>query len=304
MNTTVFHFEPDELEQTLDILNAAIRNHRCWFDKLHTAMLCNLPFPDDILNETAHTRCQFGQWYYGSVSDTIRAFKEYTELEACHRFMHDNARDLANKCRAGEAILAQDYQPFLENQHHLIDLLNKLHDMLIEHQYCFDALTGAINRKSISLLLEQSFESVKRYKHPFSVAMVDADHFKSINDTYGHIVGDQVLKNISMFLRRSLRKTDCVGRYGGEEFIVLMPETEQAVAFKVMDHCRQQLSSQEIDVGKEKISVTVSIGVSCLLPEDDDAWLSVKRADFALYRAKDEGRNRVRESLDGKTGEV
>ncbi len=294
MITTVFHFAPHELDQTLKILNDAIRNHRCWFDTLHTAMLCDLPFPEDILNESAHRCCQFGKWYYGNeVSDSIRAFKEFTELEQCHKFMHDNARELAKMCQNKQPISPAHYKSFLDNQHHLIDLLNKLHDMLIEHQHCFDALTGAINRKSISLLLEQSFESVKRYDLTFSVAMVDADHFKQINDNYGHMVGDQVLKQISMFLRQSLRKTDCVGRYGGEEFIILLPETEENAAYKVLEQCRESLSQHDIDTGNGNINVTVSIGVTQLHVDDDDAWQAVKRADFALYRAKESGRNQV-----------
>ncbi len=295
MNTTVFHFAPHELEHTLKILNDAIRNHRSWFDTLHTAMLCGLQFPDDILNDSAHRCCQFGRWYYGNeVSDTIRAFKEFGELEACHKFMHDNARELAIKCQNKQGIRPDDYKPFLDNQHHLIDLLNSLHDMLIEHQFCFDALTGAVNRKSISLLLEQSFENVKRYDLSFSVAMLDADHFKQINDNYGHMVGDQVLKQISIFLRRALRKTDCVGRYGGEEFIILMPETEEGDACKVLDQCRDELSKHDIDTGDGKVNVTVSIGITQLHSDDDDAWQAVKRADFALYRAKESGRNQVK----------
>lgn len=296
MNTSVYHFAPHELEDTLKVLNSAIKNHRCWFDKLHTSMLCQQPFPEDILNEAAHTQCQFGKWYYGDVSDSIKAFREFAQLEEAHKYMHDNARHLARLCKDKKRITVEDYQPFLENQHHLIDLLNQLHDMLIEHQYCFDGLTGAVNRKSISLLLEQSFENMRRYDGTYTVAMLDVDHFKKINDAYGHMVGDQALKRLCMFLRSKLRKSDCVGRYGGEEFLIMLPETEQSLAFDVMDECREGLAKEEVIVSGQTIKIEVSIGVSQLASDDEDAWQAVKRADFSLYKAKEQGRNRVMQS--------
>jgi len=293
MKTSVHHFAPAELESTLNVLNDAIGNHRRWFNKLHTSMLCDQPFPEDILNEAAHTQCQFGRWYYGDVSNTIRSFKEFAELEEIHKFMHDNARKMANLCQQNKKIALEDYQPFLNNQNHLIDLLMNLRDMLIEHQYCFDALTGAVNRKSISLLLEQSFENVRRYQHIYSVAMLDVDFFKKINDTHGHMVGDQVLKQLNMFMRHSLRKSDCIGRYGGEEFLIMLPETDPQLAYEVMENCREALSKHKIEVSGNSINITVSIGISQLNSDDEDAWQAVKRADFALYRAKESGRNRV-----------
>ncbi len=297
MITSVYHFAPNELDETLKVLNAAITNHRAWFDRLHTSMLCGEPFPEDILNEAAHTQCQFGQWYYGDVSDTIRNFKEFSELEAVHKYMHDHARQLAKLCKQNKPVSVEDYRPFLDNQHHLIDLLNNLHDMLIEHQYCFDALTGAINRKSISLLLEQSFENMRRYGMTYSLAMLDADYFKKVNDQYGHMVGDQVLKNIATYLRKTLRKSDCVGRYGGEEFLIMLPETSLQKAFDVMDQCREGLAKYDMVTTEGTIHISVSIGVAELSKEDEDAWQTVKRADFALYKAKEEGRNCVVKSL-------
>lgn len=293
MDTSVYNLAPDELENILRVLNAAINNHRCWFDKLHTAMLCNQPFPEDILHEAAHTQCQFGKWYYGNVNTTIRSFKEFEELEQAHKFMHDNARNLANLCMQNKQITVEDYQPFLNNQHDLIDRLTKLHDILTEHQYFFDALTGAVNRKAISLLLEQAFANVRRYNQVYSIAMLDADWFKKINDDYGHLAGDQVLKQISFFLRDSLRKSDCIGRYGGEEFLILMPETDQEVAYGVMEACRNGLSQKKIKTMDHTISISVSIGVAQFYQGDADAWQAVKRADTALYKAKSLGRNCV-----------
>ena len=159
MKRTVYHYSPNEVEATLNVLNLAIENHRRWSDNLHISILCKKPFAKDILHEAAHKQCAFGQWYYGDVSESIRCIKEFNELEAVHKYMHDHARRLADEVTLEKNIEVEGYNAFLENQHHLIDLLTRLRDVLKQHEFCFDALTGTVNRKSISLLLEQSFES-------------------------------------------------------------------------------------------------------------------------------------------------
>jgi len=293
MNTSIYQLAPNELNEILVVLDTALKNHRQWFDKLHTAMLFKQSFPEDILNASAHTQCQFGKWYYGNVSESIRSFNEFSLLEDVHRNMHDYARELASSCQGGVKPSLENYQQFLNYQRELISLLSKLHDILIEHQQGYDALTGAINRKFISMLLENQFEASQRYKNKCSVAMFDADYFKKINDEHGHIAGDHVLKVLVTHLKESLRKSDGVGRYGGEEFLIILSETDQKTAFKIMDKCREALANKEIDVGGIKINVTASIGVSEMNSTDEDAWLAVKRADYALYKAKEAGRNQV-----------
>lgn len=294
MTQSSYQLSPQELEEILSVLNQAINNHRIWFDNLHTSIVCHQPFPSDILNEMAHTQCEFGKWYYGDASHPVKLFKEYAALESVHRFMHDNARELALLSSSDKAISVDTYQTFLNNRQHLIDLLTDLRDILIEHQYCFDALTGAINRKAISLLLEQSFESMRRYHQTYTVAMVDVDHFKSLNDEYGHLVGDQVLKHIGLFLRKNLRNTDCIGRYGGEEFLIVMPETNIKTAYEVLEKVRKDLANSGIIVDDISLHAAFSAGISQVLDEDEDPWVAVKRADVALYEAKQTGRNRIK----------
>lgn len=293
MNLSVYQYAPHELEETLAVLDTAINNHRKWFDTLHTSMLCKQDFPEDILNQAAHTHCQFGKWYYGDINSTILELDKFRQLEPVHRHMHDNARRLAQACMNNQPLSVDDYQQFLKDQHKLIELLNALHTQLIEQQHCFDALTGAINRKSISLLLENTFENAQRYNLEYTVAMLDADNFKNINDKYGHLVGDHILKHICTSLQKTLRKSDCIGRYGGEEFLILLTETNQQDAFEVMDKCREILSQQSIHIADHDINVSVSIGLAQLKEDDDDAWQAVDRADIALYQAKSQGRDRV-----------
>jgi diguanylate cyclase (GGDEF)-like protein len=293
MNKSVFQSAYQKLDETLVILNTAIYNHRLWSDKLHTAMLCKQAFPQDVLHEASHTKCQFGKWYYGKVDESIHNYREYVDLEEVHRQMHDQARTLAMLSSQGKPINIEAYHRFLHKQNRLIELLNRLHQKLVEHQHSIDALTGVANRKSINMMMEQMFENARRYKRHYAVVMLDADHFKRINDQYGHMVGDQVLKKLATYLKQALRKSDGIGRYGGEEFLIFLPETSQETALEVMNNCIKGLAQQAFDIDHQPIHITASVGVSEVQEGDDDAWLAVKRADFALYKAKEAGRNRV-----------
>ena len=293
MTKSAYQLSPQELEEILTVLNQAIKNHRSWFDNLHTSIVCHQPFSRDILHEAAHTQCEFGKWYYGNSSNAVKSFKEYAALESVHQFMHDNARELAMLSSSEKPISVDAYQTFLSNQRRLIDLLTELRDILIEHQSGFDALTGAINRKAISLLLDHSFENMMRYSQGYSIAMLDIDNFKAINDTYGHSIGDQVLKHISKFLKNNLRRSDCAGRYGGEEFLILLPDTNVDTALAVLQVAREDFINTGILLADTSLHITFSAGVSQVLEEDEDAWAAVKRADDALYQAKESGRNRI-----------
>lgn len=294
MDKSVYQYSTKEIEKALNVLNKAIENHRVWFDSLHTSILCGQPFAKDILHDAAHKQCDFGKWYYGEVSESIKSINEFAELEPVHKNMHEQARELAKSITEKKVIEVDMYQSFLSNQHYLIELLSCLRDMLVQHEHSFDAVTGAVNRKSITLLLEQIFENAQRYNLNYSIAMLDVDHFKKINDQYGHVTGDHVLKKIAVFFKHALRKSDCFGRYGGEEFIVMLPQTGVDEARELMDKSRIELSDKKLVVGKSEISVTVSIGVTELMSDDEDAWQAVKRADLAMYQAKSAGRNCVR----------
>lgn len=162
-----------------------------------------------------------------------------------------------------------------------------------------DALTGLSNRRSVVGGLYKEVERARRYKRPFCCIMIDIDHFKKINDTYGHQAGDEVLRVIGKIMKSIFRNSDLTGRYGGEEFIVLLPETDIEGAMAAAEKIRAEVENAEIVIAeKEVIRMTSSFGVSCLC-EDDDMPLEKKaadlvgRADKALYKAKSEGRNRV-----------
>lgn len=155
-----------------------------------------------------------------------------------------------------------------------------------------DELTGAFNRRRILEIAEEEIRRSDRYGHPLSMAMIDADHFKQVNDRFGHLVGDQVLRMITATAKRELRAVDSLGRYGGEEILALLPETPATGAFAVMDRVRRAVASAELPIDGGTVTAQVSIGVVQRQPGDGlDATL--RRADEALYAAKAAGRNRV-----------
>jgi two-component system cell cycle response regulator len=158
-----------------------------------------------------------------------------------------------------------------------------------------DGLTGLHNRRYLDSHLQTLFDRAAARRRPLSVMITDLDRFKSINDTYGHDGGDDVLREFARRLRKNVRGIDLACRFGGEEFVVVMPDTDGAVAEKVAERIRAEIAQAPFAVGDDgkAIEVTVSVGVSSLLKGADSVAALMKRADLALYEAKSGGRNRV-----------
>ena len=158
-----------------------------------------------------------------------------------------------------------------------------------------DALTGLFNRRYMENHLATLIEQANARGKPLSALMLDIDYFKSINDTYGHDAGDDVLRDFALRIKRSIRGIDLACRYGGEEFVLVMPETDMAVAAMVAERLRRRIAAEPfaIQQGARSVPVTISIGIAVLRDRDDTAASILKRADQALYRAKRDGRNRV-----------
>ena len=150
------------------------------------------------------------------------------------------------------------------------------------------------NRRHFMERAEQELSRAHRYGSPLSMLMLDIDHFKLINDRYGHKVGDTVLKAVADLSHATLRDVDILGRLGGEEFAVLLPETDQPAALDAAERLRETIANARIPLaGGEPVSFSVSIGVSSMGSVEDNIDALLNRADKALYEAKDGGRNRV-----------
>jgi diguanylate cyclase (GGDEF)-like protein len=175
----------------------------------------------------------------------------------------------------------------------LADELERVNKNLAELA-TIDPLTQVANRRAVEHRLALEFQRERRYKHPLACILVDIDHFKAVNDTYGHPAGDKVLIEVASAIRESIRTTDLVARFGGEEFIVIAPETPMAPAQMVAERIRLAIiekTSAKMDQGLP--TVTASLGVATTELQVTNESELVARADAALYRAKHEGRNRV-----------
>ena len=155
-----------------------------------------------------------------------------------------------------------------------------------------DVLTSLHNRRYMESHLATLVEQANARGKPLTLLILDIDFFKSINDTYGHDAGDDVLREFALRLKKSIRGIDLACRYGGEEFVVVMPDTDMTVAAMVAERLRRRIASEPFKIAQGDKSVTISIGIAALGPDDTPAHV-LKRADQALYRAKHEGRNRV-----------
>ena len=158
-----------------------------------------------------------------------------------------------------------------------------------------DALTGLHNRRYMETHLNSLVDQAAARGKPLSVLVLDIDYFKAINDGYGHDAGDEVLREFAVRVRKAIRGIDLACRYGGEEFVVVMPETDMAVAGMVAERLRKRIASEAFPLSQpgKAIDVTISIGIAARAEADDTAATMLKRADQALYRAKRDGRNRV-----------
>ncbi len=155
-----------------------------------------------------------------------------------------------------------------------------------------DSLTGLLNHTAIEEQLVRELSLHRRHGRTLTYAMIDLDHFKLVNDRYGHAMGDRVLRSLSRLLRQRLRLTDLIGRYGGEEFVVVLPDTDAPTAAKTLNELREAFSAIRFTVGGKVFSATFSCGLASA-PPFGDAFTLQNRADKALYRAKDAGRNQI-----------
>ncbi|MGL5032780.1 MAG: diguanylate cyclase, partial [Microcystaceae cyanobacterium] len=163
----------------------------------------------------------------------------------------------------------------------------------LEKMVTIDELTNVANRRAIFAFGEQEFQRAKRYDNCFAVMMIDLDYFKKVNDTYGHYSGDECLKLVADCLKNSLRTTDLVGRFGGEEFIAILPETNLAEAIELGERLRHKIVCLCPKLEDHVVHLSASIGVTTHRRNDESLNDMFRRADKALYQAKDDGRNRV-----------
>jgi two-component system cell cycle response regulator len=193
-----------------------------------------------------------------------------------------------------DAILAVEtyYRATTERLEHI------LHRSAEDHHHLqvvsqLDSLTQIKNRQFLLEALETELHRSRRFQHPFTLLFVDIDHFKHINDHYGHAFGDTVLQTLVRLMSEVVRPTDILGRYGGEEFLIGLLEADETIAHMIAERLRLKVATTPFPFNQHCISITISIGVASLIPEIDKIETLIERADRALYQAKQTGRNQV-----------
>lgn len=188
-----------------------------------------------------------------------------------------------DKIEIGETVLRFGYNDEIEERYH-----SKLFTFAST-----DSLTGLYNKRYILNELENQIKMVKRSQRLFSIVLLDIDDFKKINDTCGHLAGDEYLKKIASTINANLREQDIASRFGGEEFLILLPETLIEGAARLAERVRKKIEELELTFQECDIKTTVSVGISQFDPETPDCESLIRSADVALYRAKKEGKNKV-----------
>jgi diguanylate cyclase len=283
----------EEMRAALKELEQATYNHNQWAEALFATLICRLPPDQRDVNDDAHHMCRFGQWYYKEGSVLLDKYPGFAEIEIEHKRMHQYAASLLRSSEGGVQISIHDYERFVAAMKRMQLETGTVRRELEDALYNLDPLTGAPSRIGMLIKLREQQELVKRNVHTCGVVMLDLDNFKTVNDNYGHLVGDRVLICFAHYIMAHLRPYDKVFRYGGEEFLICLPDTDLQTGHRLVDRLREELGSLPHEAeNSPSFQVTVSCGLTLLDP-DVSVEQSIDRADKALYAAKAKGRNRV-----------
>ena len=290
----MLHMQPPELQRMQEDLREAIRDHADWHRRLMRTLVCRLPPHADDLRDEAYRSCRFGEWLYTERHRDLLELPPFAAIESEHAGLHRLAARLLQETRGGGALLQTSFDAFVAGSERLrLELDSLEHEFDAALRNC-DPLTGAYGRVEILPILREARELARRDVQPACIAFMDLDHFKAINDTHGHGTGDEVLATAVRCISEHLRPYDKVFRYGGDEFLLLLPGVHLEDARHLVERIRAGLAATEVAAsgGSGSFCVYASFGITALDP-DLTVEESIGRADKALLLAKAAGRNRV-----------
>lgn len=283
-------FDPQTM---LTLLDDAIEEHGEWLRRWHRAVVTGTVPGRGVMSENAAMLCRFGSWIDLNRGQGLLDQTAFRELDATHAAMHAQARVLGARVGGGQRMPAEAYDAFLASVERFDAQARRLRDAFRKATSDIDSLTGLRNRQTMLEDLQREHERGLRTGAPFCLALADVDHFKRVNDTHGHGVGDLVLRSVAGLFLMHVRPYDTVFRYGGEEFLIGLPNAEPETAAPVLERLREALEQSPVALPDgTSLSVTASFGMACVVPglvlRD-----AIERADRALYAAKRQGWNRV-----------
>lgn len=283
-----------EFELLSDEIKQALSEHHLWMHRISMAIASRTPIDEPSFTEqNAHLHCKFGSWLRNLLADEQFQGDEFDAIDELHQKLHQSGRALLLNLNKNSEFDEETYAAFLTEQREFFNAVLKILEFSIVSENQFDHTTKLMNRRSVYTILAHEKHRMQRAEDSLCcIALADIDHFKKFNDKYGHDVGDIVLEHVASLFNNTIRRYDSVARFGGEEFLFVLPDMDLSDASIALERVREKLASTVIEHQGEKLSITASFGVTQLCRHCDING-SLKRADVALYRAKDLGRNRT-----------
>jgi diguanylate cyclase (GGDEF)-like protein len=254
---------------------------------------------DDNHPELNPNLCAFGRWMHGATSSYLLSTSHFKVIENLHINLHDLAANVINYCKRNEYRPATLIHLMQRIDYYSLEIGNEIAFLNEIEESAKDPLTHLLTRRLFNKIMLNKLDIAKATGKEFALMMCDLDHFKAINDTYGHAVGDVVLQHFAKVMEQTLRKSDYIFRFGGEEFIILLPVTDKEETLMLAQKICDATASSEVKIENISINYTVSIGTLVILvsnkvdvnQETIDTY--VTQVDEKLYFAKEKGRNRV-----------
>lgn len=280
-------------QDVLAALDEGVDEVRRFMQGWHRSVICGKPADKRVMALDSHAHTAFGKWMAERAGDALLQQNAFEELTRSHKQIHDQARRLAGVVAEKQPIRTAEYDALINHVSRFYDHSRRLRDAFAKLVSEIDPLTGLHNRQIMAHDLDVEFERGQRTGGPLCLALTDIDHFKRVNDTYGHAAGDVVLASVAGRFQSHLRPYDSIYRYGGEEFLITLPNANTGTANSVLERLRLALETQPVALADgASLPITASFGI-VRVDYEIPLKQSIERADKALYAAKQGGRNRV-----------
>jgi diguanylate cyclase (GGDEF)-like protein len=269
----------------------ALAGHVEWLQKWYQAILHRAD--GGAIPDAAYIACPFHAWHAKEADGPLATFPGFAQLGEEHEAVHAKAQQISQRACAGQTITTSDYETLMGSVLAFGNVAQSLEREVWKALATVDPLTGLANRQTMRTQLTGERDRAIRQRLPLSLALADIDHFKKINDTFGHAQGDNVLRAVAQVLRNTVRPYDVVYRYGGEEFLICLPGTNTDTGTQALERIRAGVAALRlVDDKGRPIPVTATFGVA-EVDADTSVDDAIERADKALYDGKRAGRNRV-----------
>jgi diguanylate cyclase (GGDEF)-like protein len=256
-------------------------------------VVCGLPPEREVVSKHGPEISRFGSWFDLNSERDLLHQPVFQLLWSSFLDMREHGRGLALKAVDGKRLTARDYDALMEKAERFVAAARRIRDAFQRAIFDLDPLTGVHNRRSMMTELDRERERSVRTGKALCICLCDIDHFKAVNDRYGHLIGDSVLLAVAGRLIANLRPYDSIYRFGGEEFLLAFAETDQEQAAGIAERLRMAVCAKDVTIDDAAaLRVTASFGL-CMVDPETQLVTTIQRADQALYRAKRDGRNRM-----------